>query len=60
MDRQETSITNLHDVPNYRDKKKNVKLQKRWIQRVPDARREEKLNFKLQRLKIKKRYFQGV
>jgi hypothetical protein len=22
MDRQETSITNLHDVPNYRDKKK--------------------------------------
>jgi hypothetical protein len=29
MDRQETSITNLHDVPNYRDKKKNVKLQKR-------------------------------
>jgi hypothetical protein len=28
MDRQETSITNLHDVPNYRDKK-DVKLQKR-------------------------------
>jgi hypothetical protein len=28
MDRQETSITNLHDVSNYRDKK-DVKLQKR-------------------------------
>ena len=56
MDRQETSITNLHDVPNYRDKK-DVKLQKRWIQRVPDARREEKLKFQTSKAKDKEKIF---
>jgi len=56
MDKQETSITNLHDVPNYRDKK-DVKLQKRWIQRVPYARREEKLKFQTSKAKDKEKIF---
>jgi hypothetical protein len=44
MDRQQTLIASLHDDPNHGDKK-DVKLQKRSIQRVPNARKEERLKF---------------
>lgn len=56
MDRQETSITNLHDVPNHRDKT-DVKLKKRSIQRVPDATSEEKLKFQASKAKHKEKIF---
>jgi len=47
----------IYNVPNHRDKR-DVKLQKRWIQRVlDDARREEKLKFQASKAKDKEKIF---